>query len=285
MENALYLTKETVNRLLAAGDGDAALYYLWSQSDKAMPCPLNGECLEKAKATLCRLGLGDEEKPLIRDARPTYTEQAVAQNLQEREFSSLVGAAQRMLGRILSTEELKSLLSIHEYLRLPGEVVSVLITYCIQRNKARGVRAPSMRNIEKEAYRWADEGIDTIEIAVSHMQAQLARQSRHGRIAAMLQVAGRRLTQGEENYVNQWVDWGFPDEAICLAYEKTCLNTGGLRWQYLHSILKSWHEKGLHTVKQIREGDGGAKKPAEKKRAVSDFELDAVRKLMEHQEG
>lgn len=286
MENGLYLTKETIQRLLAAGDGDAALYYLWSKSDRAMPCPLCGDRLEQAKTTLGRLGLCEQDqKPLQRDCCPVYTEQAVTENLQDQGFSCLVGQAQRLLGRILSTEELKCLLSIHEYLRLPGEVVSVLISYCIQRNRARGVRAPSMRNIEKEAYRWSDEGIDTMDAAVLYVQQQLARQSRHGRIAAILQVSGRRLTQGEESYVNQWLEWGFPDDAIRLAYEKTCLNTGGLRWQYLHSILKSWHEKGLHSLKQIREGDGGAKKPAEQRRAVSDFERDAVRKLMERQEG
>ena len=77
------------------------------------------------------------------------------------------------------------------------------------------------------------------------------------------------------------MDWGFPDEAIRLAYEKTCMNTGGLKWPYLHSILASWHDKGLRTVEQIRTGDGSGKKPEEKKRQVSDFEKEAVRKLME----
>ena len=268
--------------LLVACDGDAALYYLWLRSDRAMPCPLTGDRLAQAQATLRRLGLEDaRQKPLERDERPTYTEDAVTKNLQKREFSLLVGEAQRILGRILSTEELKCLLSIHEYLRLPGEVVSILISYCVQRNRARGMRAPSLRNVEKEAYRWSDAGIDTVEVAVRFVQSQLLRQSRHGRIAALLQISGRRLTQGEENYVNQWVDWGFGDEVIRLAYEKTCMNTGGLKWPYLHSILASWHDKGLKTVEEIRAGDGTGKKTEEKKkRQVSDFEKEAVRKLM-----
>ena len=58
----------------------------------------------------------------------------------------LVGEAQRRLGRVLSTEELKILLSLHDYLGLPTEVIGILITYCIQRSRARGlVRAPSLR--------------------------------------------------------------------------------------------------------------------------------------------
>lgn len=286
MENGIYLAPEKVNLLLMAGDGDAALVYLWLAGGRTLPCPLSGQRLESAKQTLQRLGLCIlREKPPVQDSRPTYDEATVAKHLQKKDFTALTGEVQRILGRILSTEELKCLLSIHQYLRMPADVISILVSYCVQRNRQRGVRAPSLRNIEREAYRWSDEGIDHVEAAVAFVRAQLARQSRHGHIAATLQLGERRLTQGEENYVNQWVDWGFPDEVIRMAYEKTCLNTGGLKWPYLHSILKSWHEKGLHTAAEIRAGDGSGKKPAPQKRAISDFERDAVRKLMEEQEG
>lgn len=273
--------------LLIAGDGDAVLLYLWLRGGKAMPCPLTGERLVRAKATLTRLGLEEErEKPLRREVRPTYTEDDVTKQLQTgKAFSQLVGEAQRILGRVLSTEELKCLLSIQEYLRLPLDVVSILISYCVQRNRARGVRAPSMRTIEKEAYRWSDEGVDCLDTAVRFVQMQMARQSRHGRIAAILQISGRRLTQAEENYVNQWVDWGFGDDAIRLAYEKTCLNTGSLKWPYLNSILSSWHEKGLRTVEEIRKGDGGGKKTEEKKPALGESELEILRRLRKQKEG
>ena len=209
----------------------------------------------------------------------------MVKNLQKQDFIRLTGEIQRVLGRILSTEELKCLLSIRDYLRMEPEIISILVSYCVQRNRQRGVRTPSMRDIEREAYRWADEGVDNVEAAIHLVREKLARQSRHGHVAAILQISGRRLTQGEENYVNQWLKWGFPDEAIRLAYEKTCLNAGGLKWPYLNSILRSWHEKGLHTLEEIRAGDGAGKKSGEKKRAISDFEREAVRKLMEKQEG
>ena len=60
-------------------------------------------------------------------------------------FSKLVGEAQRRLGRTLSTEELKTLLSFTDYLRLPPEVVGILLTYCIERNRRKGIRLPSIR--------------------------------------------------------------------------------------------------------------------------------------------
>ena len=51
----------------------------------------------------------------------------------------------------------------------------MLLYYCLERSRRRDSRAPSMRAIEKEAYRWADEGIDTLETASFYVQQQLQR--------------------------------------------------------------------------------------------------------------
>ena len=128
--------------------------------------------------------------------RPVYTEQDLTREMEKgKDFGLLVGEVQRRLGRTLSTEELKILLSLRDYLRLPDEVISILISFCMQRNRARGnVRAPSMRSIEKEAYVWADNGIDTLEEAAAYMQQQLMRQSKLGSIRHALQIHDRRLT-------------------------------------------------------------------------------------------
>ncbi len=40
-----------------------------------------------------------------------------------------------------------------------------------------------------------------------------------------------------------------------MAYERTCLNTGGLSWAYMNKILARWHQTGLHTGAQIRNGE------------------------------
>lgn len=286
MEKELIVSPQALRLLCAAADGDAALLYLWQMAgDSTVPCPLTAQRREKAVLVLERLGLTTrEEKPLRQEVRPEYSETAVRENLRQRQFHALVGEAQRQLGRTLSTEEMKGLLSIHDYLRLPTEVVSILISYCIQRTRDRTGRMPGMRTIEKEAARWVDLNIDTVEAAMQYMHAMQVKRGRRGGICRLLQITDRRLTQSEEQYVDQWIDWGFPNDAIGLAYEKTCLNTGGLRWAYLNSILKSWHEKGLHTVKEIREGDGGRGKNTAKKQPASDLQKEALRKLME-QEG
>ena len=194
---------------------------------------------------------------------PRYTEEELRKRLREDkgEFSKLIGEAQRRLGRTLSTEELKTLLAFTDYLRLPTEVVGILLSYCVERSRRRGMRAPSMRMIEKEAYRWADENIDTLEAASFYVQNQLAMHTRVQQLRLLMQIDQRRLTQTEEQYLGTWVAMGFPNESILMAYERTCLKTGGLKWNYMNSILRSWNEKNLHTPQEILQGDSAPAHP------------------------
>ena len=94
-------------------------------------------------------------------------------------------------------------------------------------------RNPSLRTIEKEAYAWAEHGINTLEEA-AHMQAQNARYTRTANLMKLLQISGRSLTPAEDRYAQAWLDMDFDSQALQMAYEKTCLNTGGLKWPYMN---------------------------------------------------
>ena len=77
------------------------------------------------------------------------------------------------------------------------------------------------------------------------------------------------------------LDMGFEDEVITLAYERTCLNTGGLNWAYMNKILQRWHETGLHTAEMIRNGDrkpGAAAKNAP--RQLDEDERAAIERML-----
>lgn len=293
MTDGLTIERSELRRLLGAADADAALLFLYLRaggdaSGAADALRLPAHRCDRALASLRQMGLIEEapKRALLPDAAPQYTESDVKNALRDPsgEFALLLGEAQRRLGRVLSTEELKLLLSMVRYLGLPTDVVGVLITYCIERARARGgARLPSLRTIEKEAYAWADRGIETLEQAAAYMQASLDRQTRAGRIRSILQIEGRRLTAGEEKYILSWLDMGFGEEEIALAYEKTCMNTGSLKWPYMNSILRSWHDQGLLTVDAIRAGDSRPEKKATPAAAAigqpGEYEREAVARL------
>ncbi len=293
-QQELFIPEQDWRRLLAAASGDAALLYLFLRTggtpeQAAEALRMTATRLDCAAASLKQMGLWPETPKVLRPSQPPVYTEADLLRADHTDFPRLLGETQRRLGRILSTEEAKVLLSLYDYLGLPAEVISLLVSYCIQQNRARGsLRGPSIRAIEREAYHWADLGIDTMEEAAAHMQLQLDRQSKAAQIKKTLQLGDRKLTPGEEKLVLQWLDWGFGPAEIGKAYEKTCMNTGGLKWPYLNSILKSWHTQGLHTVAAIEAGDKapGAANPkhSQPASAPTQWARDAVARMMQDQE-
>ena len=259
----LTIQKADMQKLLSAANPDAALLYLYlhsgNQPEQAgQALRLNESRITNALALLQQLGLWEENRRgFVAGERPTYTEKDVVQAMDtDRDFKSLFGEVQRLLGRTLNTEEMKIILLIVRYLGLPNEVISLLIHYCKMRNQQRGnPRNPSLRTIEKEAFAWAERGLETIESATAFIQAQNMRNSQIGQIMQLLQIRGRHLTPGEEKYANSWLEAGFDMDAIALAYERTCLNTGNMNWTYMNKILTRWQEAGLLTAEQIKTGD------------------------------
>ena len=160
-------------------------------------------------------------------------------------------------------------------------MISVLVCYCKDRARQKGsLRNPSLRTIEKEAYAWAEQGIDTMEEAAAFIQRQNIRHSQLFQLMDTLQIRGRNLTAGEERYAKQWLDMGFDQEALSMAYDRTCLNTGGLSWAYMNKILTRWQEAGLLTGEQIRTGDRpGVPKGASGK--LGQAELEAIQKVLQ----
>ena len=73
--------------------------------------------------------------------------------------------------------------------------------------------------------------------------------------AELLGIKGRALSPTENKFLSSWLEMGFDDELIEMAYDRTLTNTGGLKWGYMNGILKSWHEKGLHTPADVRDKD------------------------------
>lgn len=285
----LNIEQSDMRKLLGAASGDAALLYLYLRSGNdpasaAQALRLNESRLSCAGATLRQLGLWQESRrQFVVGERPTYTEKDVVQAVDtDKGFRGVKDEIQRVMGRTLTTEELKIVLGFMRYLGFDPHLVQVLVSYCYSRARQKGsLRNPSLRSIEKEAYAWAERGIDSVEEASAYIQMQNERNSQIGKLMATLQIRGRSLTPGEEKYARQWLEMGFDNEVIAIAYDRTCVNTGGMNWAYMNKILTRWHEAGLNTAEQIQNQD---KKPGAPKGASGKLgaaELAAIQKAMQ----
>ena len=284
----LRIEKAHVQKLLGAAGGDVALLYIYIHSGNspegaAAALRMSATRYECAAATLQQLGLWpDSRRTLVMGERPAYSETDVISAMDgDRDFRAVYGEVQRLLGRNLNTEEMKIVLGFVRYLGLPVDVICILVCYCRERARQRGsLRNPSLRTIEKEAYAWAEQGIDTVEAASAYIQTQNTRHSQLGQLMQVLQIRGRSLTPGEEKYAKSWLEAGFEMDAIAMAYERTCLNTGSMNWAYMNKILSRWQAEGLTTVEKIKNGD---KKPSPKGASgkLGAAELENIRRLMQ----
>ncbi len=259
----LKLPQATVQKLLCAGSSDAALLFLYiesgnSQDTASRDLNISDARVHQAAAVLRQLGLYSREATPMRmvGERPQYSEPDVVRAMdRDTDFRNVYEDVQKILGRPLNTEELKILLGFIRYLGMEPEVVSFLVNHCREDALQKGRRAPTLRSIEKTAYAWAEKDIVTLEDAVAYVKGWQARSSRIGQLKQQLQIRDRSLSPSEEKYANQWLDWGFDMEALAIAYDRTCLNTGGLSWHYMNKILSRWQAAGLLTGEQIRTGD------------------------------
>ena len=289
--NPVSIPAEDVQKLLGAASGDGALLYIYLRSGNdpsaaAASLRLNETRFSCAAATLRQLGLWPEtqKQHFLPGERPQYTEQDVLQSLDtDPDFRLLYGEVQRRLGRAMTTEELKILLGFVRYLGLPADVICVLVSYCQDRARHKGsLRNPALRTIEKEAYAWAEQGIDTLEAAAAFIHRQNVLSTRLSGLMRLLQIHGRSLTAAEEKYARQWLDMGFDDEVIHMAYERTCLNTGGLNWAYMHKILLRWKDAGYRTADDVRKADHkpGAAHSGGKRELDAD-EIAAIQRMLQ----
>lgn len=285
----LSIEQSDMRKLLGAASGDAALLYLYLRSgndleEAANALNLTESRLSCAAATLRQLGLWQQERKIvIAGERPTYSENDVLSAMDhDRDFRGLYGEIQRLMGRNLNTEEMKIVLGFVRYLGLAPEVVCLLVGYCKERARERGsLRNPSLRTIEKEAYAWAEQGIDTMEDAAAYIQRKSQQRSQLGQLMKTLQIRNRSLTPSEEKYAKAWLEMGFHMDVIAVAYDRTCLNTGNMNWAYMNRILTRWHEAGIATVEDIEMKDQKKNVPKGASGQLGTAELEAIQRLLQ----
>ena len=167
----LSMTAQAARRLVEAGDGDCALLYLallqgGSDPDRAA-AQLGWDTprLSAAFSRLTSLGLAQGSCPspapastqpaLVDDRPPEYTRGDIADALeQEHSFRGLYREMERLLGKVFSDTDLKSLYTIYDYLALPVEVIFMLGGYVVRMSRRqRGPDAPPprMTEVKKEA--------------------------------------------------------------------------------------------------------------------------------------
>lgn len=287
----IVLPAQQADRLIGRGDGDAALLYLcllpadrgvtaqelqrrlkWSQLR-----------LHAAETALQELGLIDrppeQKPPEPAQERPVYTADDLTDLLTgDAGFRMLVPQTEEKLGKRLKTADLQILAGLYDDLGLPADVIYLLVCHCVARSEERygPGRRPTLRQIEKEGYHWAQRGLFDQESASRYLRDWNVRRSAMSRYMQVLGLGDRRPVESEERYITDWMDKGFPPETVALAYDKTVFYKKELNWRYLNGILRRWHENGWHTEEEVRQSD--SRKPSRREEKKDDSRMEKYMK-------
>ena len=257
---------EAADKLIKSGDGDCALLYIYLM--RRGGAPAGGLCralgfsrgrLSAAADKLRALGLlsGGELRE-GGEALPEYSaEEIVRRSGEDEGFKAVLAECEAVLGHTLTGADTRVLFGIYDYLGLPTDVIMVLLHHCAEECRRRygPGRVPTLRQIEKESYVWVNREIMTLEQAEEYIRSREETRGNIERLRLALGLRDRQLSPSERKYLEGWLALGFTPEAIELAYDRTVTNTGALKWNYMDSIMRSWHEKGLHGVEEIEKGD------------------------------
>ena len=202
------------------------------------------------------------DKPL-RDKRPMRLSGAELCRVakENADFPALLHAAQQTAGWIFNESEIEIIAALYASLRLPGEFILSLIGYFVCEKEM------PLRYVEKVAYDLCDKGITTPEALEEWLRRREERETNEGLVRRLFGLGQRALTEKEHASVDSWFTlFGYGEDMIRAAYEKTVNTIGKASIAYASSILRAWHEAGYKTPAEVdAAGRAKAAKPAAKR--------------------
>lgn len=175
-------------------------------------------------------------------------------------------------------------LSLLDSYQLPAEVAVMLLKYCHKIGKSI---KRDIRYIFAVSENWSDEDIRTVDRA----DQKIAALERLNTTAERIRIAVGFQTLSKENLnlIRKWTEeWGYSEELVLIAHEKTLSYAGKTSFRYIDSIISGWHKAGIHTPEAARaDGSpaGGAKRSARQteKQENSSIDMDDVMEELRRQ--
>lgn len=247
---------DMLDKLIAVGDGDAALLYLYilrtgdagDGKQAARALHMTQERYERAAFTLGGLTApAATPEPEKADAPPVYTADELRRaRLEDDHFAAVCASAEQMFGRGLTEAQLRCLLTAYEHLGLSAGAIIELLSYLKEQKGT--VRVGDVR---RETYRWADMGILTAQQAQQYLARCANEKPLTQAICRALGGDPEAPSPKEQRVCGFALSHGFPAEAVELAVRRTERHQGHKSLDYTLGILRRWEQSGVHTVSEI----------------------------------
>ncbi len=185
------------------------------------------------------VSINNEKKPA---ARQNYSTEKITDLTNNDEIKWALHIVEIYLDRPLKPMDLQLILYLYEELHFSPELILYLYEYCVSKGKK------NTAYIEAVALTWAEEGIDTEE------KAKEAASSYNDHFNVVNKAFGLNRAPGqiERQYITKWVEvFGFSDDIITEACNRTILRTQKPDFKYTDKILETWFKKNVKTQTDI----------------------------------
>lgn len=174
--------------------------------------------------------------------RQTYSEEKINALTSNDKIKYAMDIIELYLGRPLKAMDFQLIQYLYEDLHFAPELIMYLYEYCVSKGKK------DTSYMEAIALSWAEEGIDTEEKA---KEANVIFSDRFNTVKKAFGL-NRAPGQIERQYIRKWAEvFGFSDEIINEACNRTILRTQKPDFKYADKILETWFKKGAKNLTDI----------------------------------
>jgi len=175
-------------------------------------------------------------------------------------FAALLDMTAQKLGKVLSPADMSVYLYIYRDLKLPPEVILMIVGYAVKNGKTR------LSYIEKTAINWAESGIVTMAAADKHLCHLEHCRTAWEAVCKIGRLEIARPTMAQKEAACRWIyEWKLPPEVIEEAMKYTEAKLGKPQIPYTDRLLERLHADGVTTVAAARAAlEPKANKPAKK---------------------
>ncbi len=202
------------------------------------------------------------------DRLPSYTNTDLADLMEaQTEIKENIDECNRIWGNLLNLQEVNTVLGLSDYLGLDWDYILSLIARCVEEMDRLGIKH-SMRYVEKQAIRFYDEGITTLDALQEKFRALDVLHSAEGKLRRLFGMGERGMTPSETKFFSTWLyDFQFDYEIIEMAYNIAVDTKGTPSKPYINSILANWNSQNLRTVTEIEASQAAFRTEQGRKRA------------------
>lgn len=161
----------------------------------------------------------------------------------QKEIKSLLFIAEQYLGKTLTHTEMETITYFYDTLHMSADLIEYLLETCVENGHK------SMHYIQKVAFSWVEEGIQTVSQA---KEKSAVYNKNCYTVLNAFGIKNRGPATSELAYIRKWAEeYGFAPDILEEACRRTISATHQPSFEYADSILTKWHENHIRHLKDI----------------------------------